>query len=477
MPGSYNNHINTSNNHILSLFFEQKGDAPLSEVEYEGVLLLINKSADISRDIDTSRFDTSRFQDSKITNGVSRNIPISEHNDSQILNSTPSKTLLKSNMTMPNVLRSANTSVILTPDYTPVYHTINNSYSYPRSSIKRVYQFSGLPSPYKTRIRTPNLKKKDTPKVEETPQPVNKKPRSDTANALLSMLDEKADKKPTKKFTNPYGSRFKPQLSAKDINKTISFDKLGVKGKEENKESNGMSVPKSTFDFTFKGDNKDKSENEKTDGLDQKVKKDDSTLFGKNDKESTEGKENNNLFGKSENNNLFGKSENNNLFGKNDNSLFGKNDNNSLFGNKENNSLFGKKTDTTETTSLFGNKENTNLFGNKDDTKTPKETTNLFGNNTNLFGNNTSLFGNTKLTAKETTTLKNDSQASFAPSFGSAKPVPTPSASLATPAPSSSGSSAASNGKESSFIFPEVKPVSAVLDSEKVAEYKAMFVF
>ena len=60
---------------------------------------------------------------------------------------------------------------ISTPGYKPTYHTIQND-TFDRSnqsfnnttsiipSIKRVYQFSGLPSPYSTRLRPPSTTKK-----------------------------------------------------------------------------------------------------------------------------------------------------------------------------------------------------------------------------------------------------------------------------------------------------------------------------
>ncbi|CAN3372238.1 hypothetical protein DIURU_004227 [Diutina rugosa] len=47
-------------------------------------------------------------------------------------------------------------SQVSTPDYTPQYHNVSNT---SMGSVRRVYQFSGLPSPYQTRIRPPKSSK------------------------------------------------------------------------------------------------------------------------------------------------------------------------------------------------------------------------------------------------------------------------------------------------------------------------------
>ena len=134
---------------------------------------------------------------------------------------------------------------ISTPGYKPTYHTIQND-TFDRSnqsfnnttsiipSIKRVYQFSGLPSPYSTRLRPPSTTKNiklrnlhnENSKLDNntsattttttnnnnndtTNNSVNatfvdktREFKSDTAKTLLSILDGNEQEKSTFDFNN-----------------------------------------------------------------------------------------------------------------------------------------------------------------------------------------------------------------------------------------------------------------------------------
>lgn len=258
IPGSF------SPNKAISTFFQTKGEEPLTENEYENIVSLINKSRNFTAPIGNKQ--------------ESGSIPRSRPMSRKPSVSTPQRTI-----------KANNSAIFSTPDYTPQYHTIANT-SMP--SIKRVYQFSGLPSPYRTKIIPPKLNKKRIEnETANTTQnntftknnaskynhsnnntfrngdatlgnitmgnttlgsilensPSSKRPRSDAANTLLSILDDNDEKKakptPTESsvssFVNPYKSNNRvkrSRVSALDINKTIAFDK-SEKLPEETKEA------------------------------------------------------------------------------------------------------------------------------------------------------------------------------------------------------------------------------------------------
>lgn len=216
-------------NEMLSSFFKEKGDRPLSQIEYEGVRSLLEKS----------RANTTLQNDEHT---VLRS-PTREPSFSQQNNTTFSNQRVLKNTSMYD---GAN-ATFAAPDYRPLYQTFNDSSRV--APVKRVYQFSGLPSPYKTRIRAPGQRKARrvmteadaTPSSAAAPEVETPKRISSTATSLLSVLD--SQKKETadvaidsleKPLHNPYAKNrrrtakintAKPYSTADDISKTVAFNK------------------------------------------------------------------------------------------------------------------------------------------------------------------------------------------------------------------------------------------------------------
>lgn len=239
---------------VLSKFFSEKGDKPLTDIEYEGVQSLLAKA----RDNDSFLGDTSVLEGkNKRRRGLAQAPDVT--NRSLLANLTGNGSFFYSTPQKQTLLRNPNASQIITPDYRPTYHSVN-----PRSirSVKRVYHFSGVPSPYRTRITAPmrSARAKKVLQDEKLHPPAalpstsfdfTSKPMSATAGTLLSIIDgsetkdQVASKEDNKagKFSNPYSSagsikakkseptqtiltksKF-PPISAKDIVNTTSFDK------------------------------------------------------------------------------------------------------------------------------------------------------------------------------------------------------------------------------------------------------------
>lgn len=225
-------------NRILSSFFQEKGDRPLTQIEYEGVMSLLDKSrANITMPVE----ETPQAEKHEETNNTIE----ARHN--QTFAPYSQKVLRNTSML------DANLTSIATPEYKPVYHTFNDT-SRSNVSLKRVYQFSGLPSPYRTRIRAPNLNARrakrlasaasQTSVVPDTSlQSVAQKPLSNAANSLLSILDNAHTEEPSqldtsKPLHNPFArnKRRNPVslepaakraavLGASDITKTVLHSK------------------------------------------------------------------------------------------------------------------------------------------------------------------------------------------------------------------------------------------------------------
>lgn len=260
-------------NQMLSSFFQEKGDRPLTDVEYEGIVSLLTKSNSASNTPNHSvyRGDGVSKQFESIEN--SKDLGNKEADTSAFKMSGSNLFVTPySQKTLKNT--SSNDHVFSTPEYKPVYHAINENFNTKNvPSVKRVYQFSGLPSPYRTRIRAPSLSSrpknptKNSPSITKSPfaQKTTSRPMSNAANSLLSILDDNArsgediEMRDTsndrniniQQFSNPYHrplSVKKPRsqdsnnsqsdinastpikktntlLSANDINKTISYDK------------------------------------------------------------------------------------------------------------------------------------------------------------------------------------------------------------------------------------------------------------
>lgn len=184
-----------SPNEILTQFFLKKKDSGLSDVEYEGVISLMNKSRASANNSVISQYTESgvpsrqplQFADVSLqSRRKGPNDTFLSRNDSTFMSNpgNQEKSLLKG----PETLFSGYGAM----------QTPNNSFSH-RSlpPMKRVYQFSGLPSPYRTKIRPPSLRlqqgfQKPANPVASAGHPSQKslpQPMSNAANSLLSILD------------------------------------------------------------------------------------------------------------------------------------------------------------------------------------------------------------------------------------------------------------------------------------------------
>ncbi|PVH14036.1 uncharacterized protein CXQ87_002159 [Candidozyma duobushaemuli] len=218
-------------NDVLSSFFKEKGDRPLSQIEYEGVMSLLEKS----------RANTTlplNDEQHTVLKSPTREPSFSQHNNTTFSN----QRVLKNT----SMYDGAN-ATFAAPDYRPSYQNFgDNSRVAP---VKRVYQFSGLPSPYKTRIRAPGQRKARrvateadiTPSAGAIPEAETPKRISSTASSLLSVLDNQkkggndvAVSTNDKPLHNPYAknrrrtaktSTTKPYSTADDISKTVAFNK------------------------------------------------------------------------------------------------------------------------------------------------------------------------------------------------------------------------------------------------------------
>lgn len=220
-------------NRILSSFFQEKGGKPLTDVEYEGVMALLERSkASITLPLpDQSPKKPETMEASNTVNTNNQNSNNQNANNS--INTQSNHTFGPYSQTkLRNSSMYLNNSSFAVSDYKPQYHTFNESTSRANMSMKRVYQFSGLPSPYRTRIKAPDLAarklRRITPVVSHpdtmdanltTDKTVNAssntaagnvadrtanhtigaaqqsfRPKSKTANALLSVLDGKKER-------------------------------------------------------------------------------------------------------------------------------------------------------------------------------------------------------------------------------------------------------------------------------------------
>lgn len=292
-------------NQVLSSFFQEKGDKPLTDIEYEGVVSLLSKSKSASNTPNNSvvyRGDSASRHSGSIADSTDLG---NKDADTSAFKSSASNLFATpySQRTLKNT--SSNDHVLSTPEYKPVYHTINENFNSKNvPSVKRVYQFSGLPSPYRTRIRAPSLSAKPkapakkSPSITKSPsaQKVTSKSMSNAANSLLNILDgntqtedvEMKDVSSNKsdmieQFSNPYHrphsvkkSRSQDNnksklsinastpirqkkstlLTADDINKTISFDKSEDLPKEKTAPETDSSNTKTSFGFSTQNENK-----------------------------------------------------------------------------------------------------------------------------------------------------------------------------------------------------------------------------
>ena len=200
--------VSISSNARLASFFAHKGDAPLSEMEMEGVLSLMKQ---------THRDET--VSTTKCTTDETRE---NEH-------AYPGESSVLTNRRRALLRNTSSSSMQLPPRFTPRYESgntgANRSVSFAASAAsttsttRRVFDYTSLPAPYKASVfryhsaaNTP-AKKVHSDKVKKQGQP---KRVSNTASALLSLLNE--SQKPEKpgnsasSLANPYAGRV-PRVS------------------------------------------------------------------------------------------------------------------------------------------------------------------------------------------------------------------------------------------------------------------------
>jgi nucleoporin NUP60 len=238
------NSSGNSPNQRLAEFFKKKGDNQLSEMEVEGVMSLINQAKSQNESLlDFNNLQTPTFQ-SPADNSMQRKNENS-HEGRVSLGSIGLHTPVR--MKSP---ASNDSSPVSTPKYSPFYST-NKRPSLPSASnsakTRKTIHYANIPTPYRpgsrtsTRLSNPlNLSTsqdaliRDEPaekstkerEPETTKQVEDKKPMSQTASALLSLIgdDEKEEETKTKEkekekekhyndipddmksFVNPYAS-------------------------------------------------------------------------------------------------------------------------------------------------------------------------------------------------------------------------------------------------------------------------------
>lgn len=208
---------NNSPNQRLADFFKKKGDTQLSEMEVEGVMSLINqaKSQDESL-IDLNNLQSPTFQSPAENAAPKKNE--SAHEGSVSLSSIGLRTPVRMSPA------SNDSSPVSTPRYSPFYSTTKRP-SFPSASksakSRKTIHYANIPTPYRpgsrtsTKLSNPlNLSTSQDSLVRDAPteqstkekEPAankeveEKKPMSQTASALLSLIgdDEKEDESKAK---------------------------------------------------------------------------------------------------------------------------------------------------------------------------------------------------------------------------------------------------------------------------------------
>ncbi|KAM9910881.1 hypothetical protein OXX69_004052 [Metschnikowia pulcherrima] len=217
-------HGSEDSNRILSSFFQEKGNKPLSQVEYEGVMSLLDRSkASVTLPLPESTPDR---QKGRSPEASAANNTFAQYSQKTLRNASGYGASNASNTSMASA------------DYRPVYHTFSESHD--ARSLKRVYPFSGIPAPYKKRIQAPNFAARKARRiVSAAPSGSTEsfadsttdsafKPRSKAANSLLSILDGNNTPEPEpvaqKSLHNPYAKprRFTPLKNDDIVEKSSS---------------------------------------------------------------------------------------------------------------------------------------------------------------------------------------------------------------------------------------------------------------
>ncbi|KOH52494.1 FG-nucleoporin component of central core of the nuclear pore complex [Saccharomyces cerevisiae] len=188
-------HETNISNAKLANFFSKKGNEPLSEIEIEGVMSLLQKSS-------KSMITSEREQKSAEGNNIDQSLILKESGSTPI-------------------------SISNAPTFNPKYDTSNASMNTTLGSIgsrKYSFNYSSLPSPYKATVYRYSAAKKipDTYTANTSAQSIASaksvrsgvsksapsKKISNTAAALVSLLDENDSKKnnAASELANPYSS-------------------------------------------------------------------------------------------------------------------------------------------------------------------------------------------------------------------------------------------------------------------------------
>ncbi|CAI1832746.1 hypothetical protein SEUBUCD646_0A00750 [Saccharomyces eubayanus] len=213
----------------LANFFSRKGNEPLSEIEMEGVMSLLQRS-------NKSMIAPEREQKLSENSNVGQSLVLKESGSTPI-------------------------NISNTPTFNPKYDSSavsNASMNTTLGSIgsrKYSFNYSSLPSPYKTTVYRYSAAKKmpDTCTANTSVQsiasvrsaragvskPAPTKKISNTAAALVSLLDEKDIKKnnPASQLANPYSSY------VSQIRKHKKGSSNFVTGQEKNQESSVKTLP------------------------------------------------------------------------------------------------------------------------------------------------------------------------------------------------------------------------------------------
>ncbi|KAJ8140913.1 hypothetical protein OY671_005903 [Metschnikowia pulcherrima] len=241
-------HGSEDSNRILSSFFQEKGNKPLSQVEYEGVMSLLDRSkASVTLPLPESTPDR---QKGRSPEASAANNTFAQYSQKTLRNASGYGASNASNTSMASA------------DYRPVYHTFSESHD--ARSLKRVYPFSGIPAPYKKRIQAPNFAARKARRiVSAAPSGSTEsfadsttdsafKPRSKAANSLLSILDGNNTPEPEpvaqKSLHNPYAKprRFTPLKNDDIVEKSSSPAETDDITKPVAQNKAADSVPKET---------------------------------------------------------------------------------------------------------------------------------------------------------------------------------------------------------------------------------------
>lgn len=214
-----------NSNAKLANFFSKKGDKPLTDIEMEGVMSLMKKAKNYNESISNESMNLTNDE-----NNTNDSIIINKHRFQ-----TPNNILKNSRVSSV----SSNTSFKL-PTFNPKYdNSIISTSSHSRrvSSTRRVFDYSGMPSPYKTVVfrYTSATRPKETAenishrnlstssvKQNHISKPPSQK-MSNVASALVTLLDSKGSSSgdngvPSSVLANPYSAHVSQLRNHKNNN-------------------------------------------------------------------------------------------------------------------------------------------------------------------------------------------------------------------------------------------------------------------